>query len=297
MFRIALLASVILATVCARFAADAQTLPQLTVTALSITSDRTVAQEGQAFHVKIHVHAKQHGADLSSLVLPDVINLTILGDEKHTTPAAGDGTDYVESLTVAGIAPGEASVSPAYIDGLDPTRGNKPFRFSSNSLRLRISSAGQAESFSWQRAATRAGRTILPYVVGFIVFAALGFVLVRVVAASRRPQQYVTLPRARPVVIPQASPAELSAAVRSAAQRLSSARTRENAAAVRAALFKAAGANREETLASLLARIPEDQSALRGALRKAERATFVNDAHLQGAIEELLDALVTMGSA
>jgi hypothetical protein len=273
-------------------------LPELTVTAMSITSERTVAQEGLAFHLRIHVHTKQHGADLSSLVLPDVVNLTILGDEKHTSQAAGDGTDYVEILTVAGIAPGEATVSPAYINARDPSRGGGPFRFSSNSLRLRISPASQAEYFSWQRETMRLARVVLPIAVGFIVVAGIGFAIVRgIIVAARRPQTYVTLPRARAVVVPQASPRDLASAVRDATRRLSQERTRERASELRAALFKVAGAERDETLASLLARIPEDQGVLRGALRKAERATFVDEAHLQGAIEELLDALVTMGSA
>jgi hypothetical protein len=113
------------ALACGAANAHAQTLPELTVTALSITGERTSAPEGQAFHVTIHVHARQRAADLSSLVLPDVTDLTILGDEKHTAPVAGDGTDYREVLTVAGIAPGEATISPAYIDARDPSRGGR----------------------------------------------------------------------------------------------------------------------------------------------------------------------------
>lgn len=296
MFRIALFASVVALAVSASIAA-AQTLPDLTISALSITSDRTVAPEGQAFHLTIHVHAKQRSADFSSLVLPDVVNLTILGDEKHTTPTSNDGTDYIEVLTVAGIAPGEASVSPAYIDARDPSRSDRPFRFSSNALHLRIYAATQSDYFSWQRSATRFAARALPVAAGIILIAVVCVLLVRTVAAARRQRTYVTLPRARPVSVPQSSPADLIAAVRSAAQRLAQERTRERAADVRAALFKLAGAERDETLASLLTKIPEEHAMLRGALRKAERATFVDEAHLQGAIEELLDALTRMSSA
>lgn len=297
MFRIALVASIVLFGVL-QVAAVAQALPDLTVTALSITSERTAAEEGQAFHLTIHLHTKQHDADLSSLVLPDVANLTILGDEKHTTPTPGDGTDYLEVLTVAGIAPGEATVSPAYIDARDPSHGDQPFRFSSNALQLQIRAQAQGELFPWRRWLAKIARAIGAAALGVVALALVGFVVVRARAASRRRQVYVTLPRARPVSQPAAcGPIDRAAAVRTAAQRLRRERTRDAAAAVRGALFAFAGARREETLASLLARIPEGQGALRGALRKAERATFVDEGDLQGAIDELLDALPTVSSS
>ncbi|MGH7329358.1 MAG: hypothetical protein ACREJX_13505, partial [Polyangiaceae bacterium] len=85
------------------------------------------------------------------------------------------------------------------------------------------------------------------------------------------------------------------AEVRSAADRLSSERTRERAAALRAALFAYAGARHDETLGSLLERVPEDQQSLRASLRMAERATFIDEAHLQAAIEDVLDAVRRMG--
>jgi hypothetical protein len=286
-FRIALLASVIALAVAP---ASAQTLPDLTITALSIRSDRTLAQEGQAFHLFIHVHAKQKSANLSSLVLPDVVNLTILGDEKRTSPM-NDGTDYVETLTVAGISPGEATVSPAYIDGIDPSRDSKPFRFSSNRLTLRIFAATNTDYQPLVGAAVKAGRIALATVIGLIALGLVSFMLVRSRALAAKRRTYVTLPRARPVTEPVTPPVDRMATVRSATLKLASTRTRPDAAALRAALFALAGARRDETLASLLQRIPEDKRALRAALRAAERATFVDESRLQGAIDELLDAV------
>jgi len=291
-FRIALLASVIALAVAP---ASAQTLPDLTITALSIRSDRTAAQEGQAFHLFIHVHAKQKSANLSSLVLPDLVNLTILGDEKRTGPAS-DGTDYVETLTVAGVSPGEATVSPAYIDGNDPSRGDKPFRFSSNRLRLRIVAAAGTDFHPLASAALRAGRILLAIVVGLVVLGLIAFAIVRGRAFATKRKAYVTLPRAQPVIEPVTPTIDRMAAVRRAALQLASARTRSNAASLRAALFALAGARREETLAALLERIPTEKRSLRAALRAAERATFVDESHLQGAIDELLDAVRAMVS-
>ena len=289
MLRIALLASVIVLAV-AR--ASAQTLPDLTITALSITSDRTSAPEGVAFHLRIHVHAKQRNADLASLVLPDVANLTILGDEKRTSPS-GDGTDYVETLTVAGVSPGEATVSPAYIDARDPSRGDKPFRFSSNTLRLKITGApaGSGNLQTFEAAALRSARVAFEIAIGVMVLVTLGFLTVRARTMAAKRKTFVTLPRARPVPTRvTVTPADRLGDVRSAALRLASTHTRPAAAELRAALFALADARPEETLAALLERVPADRRALRAALRAAERATFVDDAHLQGAIDDLLDA-------
>ncbi|MGA3038801.1 MAG: hypothetical protein ABSE64_15160 [Vulcanimicrobiaceae bacterium] len=287
MFRISLLASIIVLAVAP---ASAQTLPDLTITALSIRSDRTLAQEGQAFHLFIHVRAKQKGANLSSLVLPDVVNLTILGDEKRTTPT-NDGTDYVETLTVAGVSPGEATVSPAYIDGIDPSRGDKPFRFSSNRLALRILAATNPVDQPLIGAAVKAGRIALGIVIGLIALGLVSFMLVRSRAIAAKRRTSVTLPRARPVTEPVVPPVDRMVTVRNATLKLASTRTRTDAAALRAALFALAGARRDETLSSLLERIPGEKRALRAALRAAERATFVDESHLQGAIDELLDAV------
>jgi hypothetical protein len=286
-FRIALFASLIVLAVAS---ANAQTLPDLTITALSIRSDRLAAPEGQAFHLLIHVHTKQKSAELSSLVLPDVVNLTILGDEKRTTPAS-DGTDYVETLTVAGVSPGEATVSPAYIDARDPARGDKPFRFSSNRLRLRILSANGTDLHPLANAALRVGRTLLEIIAGLVVLALIAFATIRARARAAKRKPYVTLPRARPVVEPVTAPIDRAAAVRRATLQLASTRTRADAATLRAALFALAGARSEETLATLLERISAEKRTLRAALRAAERATFVDESHLQGAIDELLDAV------
>ncbi|GEM_PF-1755596 len=271
--------------------ARAQSLPELTITALSITSQRTSVPEGEAFHVTIHVHATQHDADLSSLILPDMRNLTILGDEKHTTPIPKDGTDYLEVLTVAGVAPGTATISPAYIDARDPSRGGKPFRFSSNSVRITILPQSSGSEPSWEDATKRALRIGAGALIGAVAIVVLGLVL-RAVGRARR-RTYVTLPPARPVAArppPRAPDQELDG-IRQAAAHLSVERSRARAADVRSALFAYAGARSDETLASLLERIPPERTALRAALRAAERATFVDEPHLQGALEDLLDAV------
>jgi hypothetical protein len=270
--------------------ARAQSLPVLTITALSITSQRTSVPEGEAFHVTIHVHATQHDADLSSLILPDMRNLTILGDEKHTTPIPKDGTDYLEVLTVAGVAPGAATISPAYIDARDPSRGGKPFRFSSKSVRITILPQSSGSEPNWETATKHALRIGAGAFLGAVAIVVLGLA-VRAAGRARR-RTYVTLPPARPVAArpPRAAGQEFDR-IRQAAAHLSVERSRTRAADVRSALFAYAGARSDETLASLLERIAPERTALRAALRAAERATFVDEPHLQGALEDLLDAV------
>ena len=265
-------------------------MPALTVTALSMRSSRTSAPAGATFEITIHVHLTQRMGDVPWLVLPNLTNLTILGDEKHTTPASGDGTDYVEILSVAGVTPGMATLTPAYIDARDPSRGGKPFRFSSNALRIPIRGDAAVPAFDWGplvRATLRIA-SIAAVALGAIVAAFLAFGAVR-----RRRQRYVLLPVAKPVQ--SVTPQDRTAPIRVAATRLSGVRSRENAASVRAALFAYAGARSDETLATLLERIPASSGLLRDALRAAERATFVDEPNLQGAIGELLDAVRRMG--
>ena len=272
--------------------AQAQGLPTLTISALSLTTERTSAPAGRTFHVTVHVRTKQHVTGMPWLVLPNFTNLTILGDEKRTT-ASPEGTDYREVISVAGIAPGEATVSPAYVDALDPSRGGRPFRFSSNSLRIAITGdVAFSQPDPWRVYGTLALRLAggLVIAVGLL----LGMFAVINRAARLRRRTYVTLPTARPVEPRPVQTLDRAAIIRTAATQLAASRTRENAATLRMALFALAGARSDETLSALLERVPQSEPALRGALRMAERATFVEDANLQGAIEDLLDAVRRM---
>lgn len=259
-----------------------------------MTTERTAVTVGTTFHVRIHLHTAQGVADLSALVLPNLENLTILGDEKRTTPVAGDGTDYVEILSLEAIAPGIATLSPAYIDARDPSRGNRPFRFSSNALTIRVSGEALTPSYDLVRPIAS---IVLRVAAAVVVLAGIIFALsVWAQQTARRRRTFVPLPTARPVEPPpRPQPIDRAAPVRSAAAQLAAVRSRVNAALLRGALFTYAGARSEETLGTLLERIASDQAALRAALRAAERATFVDEANLQGAIEDLLDAVRRMG--
>lgn len=246
-------------------------------------ADRSRAGVASAIHVTIHVHVREHVASLDNLVLPDLSNLQILGDERRSH-ADVNGTDYVEALTVVGLAPGVAHMTPAHLDAID-ARNGRPTRFSSNDLTFRIDPAGGAPAAApdWRRLAWRVLLMTAGAVAGLFVLFALIRMRYGAVRESRPPapqQVELTLP-----VMPPRP------ALEGALARLRTRRTRDQALASRSALRDFAGAIPGETLDALLARLDGAAPALRAALRLAERAAFVGDARLQLGIDELIAAL------
>jgi hypothetical protein len=276
-----LLASAIIA---ARGASLAQTLPRLHVDALGMHADRSVAPVASAIHVTIHVHVRERVAALDNLVLPDLSNLQILGDERRMHGDA-NGTDYVEELTVVGLSPGTAHLTPAHLDAID-ARNGKPTRFSSNDLTLRIvPETGAAAPADWGRLAWRAALMAGGLVAGVLVLIAL---LRMRYGRGRAP---APAPPPAPVALPRTPPRP---ALEAALARLRARRTRDEAFGARAALREYAGATDGETLDALLLRLDGTPPAVRAALRLAERAAFAPDARLQSGIDDVIAALETV---
>ncbi len=269
--------------------AGAQGLPSLTVSALGLHADVSRAAVGQLFHVTIHVHVAQPGVALEELVvLPEYTNLTPLGDVRATTSNPG-GTDYTETLSVAGMHPGTAQISPVTIDAIDAKTG-KPVRFSSNALSVEIVDATLGTNpVSWIAAlAVNVGRWVL---AGIGVLAAI-FVLFALLR-RRRPAPLPAPASVAPPPPPPATPVVVESPktkLRAGIERLRREPSRANVLAVRAELFALAGASETETLGSILARLNGDDAALRAALRSAERAAFIEDRYIAGAIDDLIPA-------
>jgi hypothetical protein len=259
----------------------AQPLARLHVDALGMHADRSSAPVGAAVHVTIHLHVRERLATVDNLVLPDLSNLEIIGDERrvHTDSS---GTDYVETLSVTGITAGAAHLTPAHLDAID-ARNGKPTRFSSNDLTLRIGS--QAPLPNPFAVAMRIVWRAFLMSAGIVAGIAVLIGLIRLRHKRERPPVARAVPQA--VQLPPVDPrADLKRAV--LALRAES--TRIRALETRAALRRCAGASAGETLAALLLRLDADETALRAALRLAERAAFVADERLQGSIEEFLAA-------
>ena len=279
-------AALLLATVAA---AGAQGLPKLTVSALGMHADVSRAAVGQLFHITIHAHVAQPGVGLEELVvLPEYTNLTPLGDVRATTSGPG-GTDYTETLSVSGVHPGTAEISPVTIDAIDAKTG-KSERFSSNALSIEIVDGTLGQNpVSW---IAGVAATVVRWLVGVLGILAAIFVLFALLRRRRGrtlpPPRYVAPPPpppppARVVETPQTR-------LRVSIDRLRREPTRANAVAVRAELFALAGASETETLGSILARLNGDNPALRAALRSAERAAFIEDRYIIGAINDLIPA-------
>lgn len=248
-------------------------------------ADRSVALVGEAVHVTIHVHVRERIARLENLVLPDLGGLEIIGDERNLSTSAG-GTDYVEQLTLVGLAPGEARLTPAHLDAID-ARNGVPTRFSSNPLTIRIVATREPSSSLW----LRWGRTLLVVLVGAgVLVAALVLAAIVLLALARRSGP-ATAPPPPPTVLYLP---DSRSGLRAALEQMRREPGREGALAVRAALRSLAGAGPDETLAEVLLRLDGSNSALRGALRLAERAAFVDDSRLQASIEELTAAVEAM---
>jgi hypothetical protein len=123
---------------------QAQGYPQMHVVALAQHADRAVVDPGGTFHVTIHVKITQRRDRLDELILGSFENCEIISNETVRT-SLPDGTDFIERLTLQALRPGEATISPAYIDALDPAQG-RPMRFSSNALHVRVSGASPVET-------------------------------------------------------------------------------------------------------------------------------------------------------
>jgi hypothetical protein len=262
--------------------ACAQQLPRLHVEALGMHADRTFARVASAIHVTIHLHVRERVDGLDGVVLPDLSNLAILGDERRLHDDA-TGTDYVETLTVTGLRPGVAHLTPAHLDAID-ARNGRPTRFSSNDLTIRIEpETGAVRGAGWRTLLWRA------FLMAFGVVAGAGVLiaLIRLRLRRGREPRYAAAP---PVVTALPSVEPRSVLVR-ALVRLRADRTRGDAVLTRAALRDFAGAGRDDTLESVLMRLDGGDAALRAALRLAERAAFVADERLQSGIDDLIPAV------
>ncbi len=281
----------------------AQAYPQLHVTELAQRSDRTSVEPGGVFHVTIHVRVAQRRERLDELILGSFDDCEIISNETERTAVPGGGTDFVERLSVQALAPGVATISPAYIDAVDPALG-RPMRFSSNALRIEVTggdplkaaanSAGDRLRAALRVARDVALRLLLALVIVGCIFAA-GFLIFSLFFRRRR----------RPSAAPPESVivADPVAAVRvNAGERLAraadayrSARSPASIAEVRGVLFELAGVPGGATLVDALRGLGDRDGDLRTALVCAEAAAFGPAAERVAAGDAMLAAIAAYG--
>ncbi len=253
-------------------AAAAQAYPQLHVIALSQRADRATVEPAGVFHLTIHVKIAQRRDRLDELILGSFENCEIISNETVRT-AVPDGTDFVERLSVQALAPGEAMISPAYLDAIDPALG-RAMRYSSNAVSVRV--LGAAPYVGLLRGAEATARRLLLALAIVASVVAAAFVLaVLFVRRRRRPAKIAPAAVTPDVPIgpPPGTPATNEALVR-AAERFGVERSAAALMAVRALLFGLAGVPAGATLVDALGTLGERDRGLRPALLAAEAAAF-----------------------
>jgi hypothetical protein len=270
--------------------AAAQGYPVLHVVALAQHADRLTVEPSGIFHVTIHVRITQRRDRLDELILGSFSDCEIISNETVRT-ALPAGTDFVERLTIQALAPGEATISPAYIDAIDPRLG-RPMRYSSNAVRVRVAGGlpVQLDLHGWGE---NVRRLLVAVAIVASLFAAVFVVAVVFVRRRRRPQpaaERVAMPLAprppSPPPVPE-GPARLEAAL----ERFRRERSVAALVALRAELFAVAGARAGATLVDALRASGGRDDALRAALLAAEAALFGPAAEREAAGDALLAAL------
>jgi len=269
--------------------AGAQTYPQLHVVALTQRSDRSTIGPSGVFHVTIHVKIAQRRERLDELILGSFENCEIISNETVRS-VLPDGTDFVERLTVQALAPGDATISPAYIDAFDPALG-KAMRFSSNAIRVHVTGARPIDGVL-RAFAEKARRLLLAAAIAAGFLAAVFVLIVVFVRRRHRPAKLLPQPIAAVSAGPPPAPAVApNDRLIAAAQAYRAQRSEESLAQVRAVLFGLAGVAPGATLVDALRALGERDRALRAALLAAEGAAFGPAAERTPAGDTMLAAI------
>jgi len=269
--------------------ACAQNLQQLTIPMLTLAADKTHVPVGQPFHLTVHAHITQNITHLDNLTLPSLSDFDEVSREAHLVPAAG-GSDYDEVLTLKPKHEGDIEIAPVTIDAIN-AETMKPSRFSSTEQVVIHAGADPAnkDSLTPQVLERYAAIGVISFFIAYLTFRIGGTLFDWAVDAYKAW-------RTRPAPTPPSNviPTSLQLASMSAVERFRLAITtlqrdpsESSAEALRTALRDALGATEEETMADILARMPESERSILGrALRAAERAAFIDTSLRRSAIDD-----------
>jgi len=265
--------------------ARAQGLPRLHVLAIDQYADQLTVAPHEQFHVTIRVVVAERRERLDELVLGDLDNCSIVGDERLHAPLP-KGMEFTERLTLEADAPGTATITPAYLDAINPSVG-RGLRYSAKQvIRVRVTAAAPIDATF--RTFVALLRTLL--LVGAAIVAALIVLVVFLLFAKRRVRSSAPAAVAA-VEIPTARPPSREIQLADAVRRYRSSRNQEALLRLRGLLFECAGADHGATLADALRRLGAGDASLRFALSAAERAAFGPAGERERAGDELLSAL------
>jgi len=257
-------------------------LPHLHVSSFSLRADALHPQIEKPFHLIINAHFREQLKTVDFIVLPNLAELELMGSERHTLSGKA-GTDYSETLTVIAHRSGKMHVDPAYFDAIDG-RDSKPKRFSTSGLAFMVEGGALEDAFGGLRHVLLTVAKMLAILVAVFVVATIFF--------RRRAREVVAAPQPQAVVLPAFVPARSRVDVlREQLSALKITRSRSSAMQARKTLWAMAGASEGETLADVLGRLQGRSPELQPLLRLTERAAFIADTYLQGAIDDMIHGL------
>jgi hypothetical protein len=262
--------------VCLAGTARAELLQRLHVLGFKVTSDTMRPRVGVPFHVTLTIHVRERVTQLQSVSPPTFFSLESLGDRRRLTQLRSGGSIYRETLTLVARKPGPTAIGSAYLDAVD-LRDSKTKRFISNDLILTVMGG----------ALPNAGNTVLVRLLAFLVLVLFVAVVLAALAISRR-RRFATPAKDAPQ--PTVSPPRAAIDLDDALADLRIRRDRPSVLGVREALWQMVGASLGETLDDVLQREPAHGNGLSRVLIAIEHAAFIDDAHLQQAIDNALSA-------
>jgi len=261
--------------------ASAQTLARLHVRSFVMTAEPKTLNVGDTLRLRIVTRVDENVGQLDNVTLPDLAGFDSLGDER-VCASSGHGTECTEVLALSPTEAGDRTIAPTTLDAID-ARSGKPSHFATNPVTIHVIAAGPQPSGVTRTLVEDLLRPIAILVlVGAAAYALLwGF--------GRRPRPKAQPPI--PVSQPIAPPAPVDPLPQLIAA-LAAERTRPRVLAVRDEIRRRIGAREDETLGDLLRRgAAGSDRALVDVLRAVERASFIDDDQLPGAIDEALAAL------
>lgn len=241
------------------------------VRSFTLSSDTAHPRAGVPFDVTLSIRVAENVPGLQNVYLPAFFGPEELGDEREVVHSKR-GTRYVETMRLVAHSGGPLTIGSAYFDAID-ARDGAPKRFISNELHLQVEGPGAraASVFRWTFAAAAA--------------VAVACIALLAALAARKPAAAPAAPPApEPAAVPVEEPREPP--LRSAFAALALRRDRASVMELRAILWRQLGAGSGATLSAVICRTASP--GMQRLLTLVERAAFVEEAHLQSAIDAVL---------
>jgi hypothetical protein len=268
---------------------------------MSMHADRTRVAPHELFHVSVRMRVAEGPDALQEPVLGVLDDCTLVSSERRRARGPDGSTEFLETLTLEAGADGIATLSPAYIDVINPhtaaTRrySTNAVRYSTNAVRVPIvASEAPLASAMVDGMFRQIGRIVKYAVFALGVLAAsIALIVFALVPAIRRlaVRKKPTPPPVATVPGPPRATVSREYQAKEAFHAFRRTRDAKDLVALREALFAHAGFAPGVTLADVLAALGPQARALRVALLAAERAAFGPQGERRSAGDDLVAAL------